>query len=85
MVFYDFPTNKANFYRANRLNYFAGIRIRKIILRMYYSISKKLITKTAEGTKLHWALNLFVKDGKKLDSSDYFLVSAFAAICTIYL
>jgi len=53
--------------------------------RIYYSISKKLITKTTEGTKLHWALNLFVKDGKKLDSDDYFLVSTFAAICTIYL
>ena len=52
---------------------------------MYYSISKKLITKTVEGTKLYWALNLFVKDSKKLDSDDYFVVGVFAVFCTIYL
>ncbi len=52
---------------------------------MYYSISKKLITKTVEGTKLYWALNLFVKDRKKLDDSDYFTIAVFAVLCTIYL
>ncbi|MGG3853286.1 hypothetical protein ABET36_02455 [Caldifermentibacillus hisashii] len=52
---------------------------------MYYSISKKLITNTVEGTKLYWALNLFVKDGKKLDDSDYFTIVVFAVLCTIYL
>ena len=52
---------------------------------MYYNTSKKLITKTTDGTKLHWFLNIFVKDGKKLDSDDYFLIGAFAALCAIYL
>ncbi|MFT0918935.1 hypothetical protein VSK90_22415 [Bacillus swezeyi] len=52
---------------------------------MYYSISKKLITKTADGTKLNWALNVFVKNGKKLDSNDYFVMGIFAGFCTIYL
>ncbi|AJO18267.1 hypothetical protein VJC19_07630 [Bacillus paralicheniformis] len=52
---------------------------------MYYSISKKLITKTADGTKLNWALNVFVKNGKKLDSNDYFVMGVFAGFCTIYL
>ena len=52
---------------------------------MYYSISKKLITKTADGTKLNWALNVFVKNGTKMDSSDYFIMAVLAALLAIYL
>ncbi|NPC92863.1 hypothetical protein HOO54_11640 [Bacillus sp. WMMC1349] len=51
----------------------------------YYHISKKFVTKTADGTKLNWALNVFVKNGKKMDSNDYFVIGVFTVLCTIYL
>ena len=38
---------------------------------MYYNISKKWVTKTAEGTKLNWALNVFLRFiYKKLPKKD---------------
>ncbi|KAA6453193.1 hypothetical protein [Bacillus swezeyi] len=52
---------------------------------MYYNISKKFVTKTADGTKLNWTLNVFVKNGKKMDSNDYFVMGVFAGLCAIYI
>ncbi|MDU0070019.1 MULTISPECIES: hypothetical protein [Bacillus] len=52
---------------------------------MYYNIGKKFVTKTVDGTKLNWALNVFVKNGTKMDSSDYFIMAVLAALFAIYL
>ena len=52
---------------------------------MYYNISKKWVAKTEEGTKLNWALNVFVKNGKKMDSNDCFVMGVLAGWCAIYL
>ncbi|MCY9290760.1 hypothetical protein MOF05_20620 [Bacillus haynesii] len=52
---------------------------------MYYNISKKFVSKTVDGTKLNWALNVFVKNGTKMDSSDYFIMAVLAALLAIYL
>lgn len=52
---------------------------------LYYNIGKKFVTKTVDGTKLNWALNVFVKNGTKMDSSDYFIMAVLAALFAIYL
>ncbi|WP_458117521.1 hypothetical protein [Bacillus sp. PK6-026] len=52
---------------------------------MYYNISKKWVAKTEDGTKLNWALNVFVKHGKKMDSNDCFVMGMLAGWCAIYL
>ncbi|AQT86111.1 hypothetical protein ERICIV_01421 [Paenibacillus larvae subsp. larvae] len=43
----------------------------------YYSIGKKYIKKTSKGSLVNWALKVFIKNGTKLDQSDYFTVGAF--------
>jgi hypothetical protein len=34
---------------------------------------------------LHWALSVFVKNGTKMDSNDYFVMAVLAALFAIYL
>jgi hypothetical protein len=52
---------------------------------LYYNIGKKFVSKTADGTILHWALSVFVKNGTKMDSNDYFVMAVLAALFAIYL
>lgn len=52
---------------------------------MYYIIGKNLVKKTAEGTKMNWAMNVLVKNGTKMDGDDYFMMAVLAGLFAIYL
>ncbi|TWK72981.1 hypothetical protein CHCC20335_1646 [Bacillus paralicheniformis] len=52
---------------------------------MYYNIGKNLVKKTAEGTKMNWAMNVLVKNGTKMDGDDYFMTAVLAGLFAIYL
>ncbi|MED3623153.1 hypothetical protein [Neobacillus thermocopriae] len=47
---------------------------------LYYNIGKKFVTKTVDETKLNWALIIFVKNGTKMDCSDYFIMAVLATL-----
>lgn len=49
----------------------------------YYSIGRRYVTKTSEGSFVNRALKVFIRNGTKLDQDDYFTIGVFVILIIV--